>query len=81
MDSEGRSNFEYRGWQVHIEPPDAGVALHADLSYQGKYTCRLVLSSEMDASCAWWALDSKARNFIDEWSMRPRRSGTQSQEL
>jgi hypothetical protein len=77
MEIERRTDFEYRGWQVHIEPDGSAhaSAMHADLYYQGKYKCRVALTSKLDPACACWALDSKARDFIDEWSMKPRGSG------
>ena len=83
MDTADRTEFEYRGWQVRIEPngSEAPCAMHADLYYQGKYKCRVALSAEMEPSCACWALDSKARDFIDEWSMKPRSSDPLLHEL
>jgi hypothetical protein len=84
MNTDDRTGFEYRGWQVHIEPTGSGdtCSLHADLYYQGKYKCRVSLSpAGMDPSCACWALDSRACDFIDEWTMRPHSGDTVFQEL
>lgn len=83
-DVDGKTQFEYRGWNVDIGPPMVGemCSLRADLYYLGEHKCRLTLSSAVDPACAYWALDSKARNFIDEWATRPREvDGTASEEL
>lgn len=69
-------HFEYRGWFVDIEVLAEGecFAGHADLKFDGKHRCRVVLATgHMQPSTARWALDSKARDFIDEWSTRSRR--------
>jgi hypothetical protein len=69
MDTNSVTEFEYRGWYVHAEPRDSvqGCALCADLYYRGKYQCRVALTPDLvDPSCAYWALDSKVRDFIDD---------------
>lgn len=78
------ADFEYRGWLVKIEIDhvDNYFSGHADLHHDGKYKCRLVLATTgLDSSSARWALDSKARDFIDEWTMRPRTGTTGLQDL
>ena len=78
------ADFEYRGWLVKIDlnKDGAGFSGHADLHYDGKYKCRVVLATNgLDDRSARWALDSKARDFIDEWTMRPRRVNTGQEEL
>ena len=66
------ADFEYRGWLVKIEIDhvDNYFSGHADLHHEGKSKCRLVLATTgLDINSARWALDSKARDFIDEWPM------------
>ena len=81
------SRFEYRGWIVQIEVASSSnsgdsFAGHADLFHDGTYKCRVVLAtSRADSTSARWALDSKARDFIDEWTMRPRSGDTGFQDL
>jgi hypothetical protein len=78
MDSDAPSatRFEYRGWLVEIEVTSADAGLfagHADLRFDGSHKCRVTLATaRLDSSAARWALDSKARDFIDEWTSRPR---------
>ncbi|WP_162593955.1 hypothetical protein [Variovorax sp. PBL-E5] len=78
------SSFEYRGWWVSIETAASGefFAGHADLRHRGEHKCRLVLStSRADPATARWALDSKARDYIDAWSERQHTGDTGFQEL
>lgn len=78
MDSDlpSANRFEYRGWLVEIEvtAAEAGrFAGHADLRFDGTHKCRVTLATaRADGSAARWALDSRARDFIDEWTSRPR---------
>ncbi|RYE60683.1 MAG: hypothetical protein EOP20_01835 [Hyphomicrobiales bacterium] len=83
-EDETADNFEYRGWQVRIAidaigPPFSG---HADLWLNNVMKCRVVLSTHRsEASSARWALDSKARDYIDDWVTRPRTGTTGFVEL
>lgn len=64
------NNFEYRGWHVHLEIISGGSAFsgHADVTLNGVQKCRLVLSTTTeDLVSAKWALDSKARDYIDNY--------------
>ena len=78
MDSDAPSanRFEYRGWLVDIEVTSADAGRfggHADLRFDGTHKCRVTLATaRADSSAARWALDSRARDFIDEWTSRPR---------
>ena len=78
------NNFEYRGWQVRLEVSgsDAIFAGHADLSLNGVQKCRLVLAtSRNDRVAARWALDSKARDYIDNWTLNLHSGTTEFGEL
>lgn len=78
MDSDAPSatRFEYRGWLVDIEvtAADGGhFAGYADLRFDGTHKCRVTLATARpDPTAARWALDSRARDFIDEWTSRPK---------
>lgn len=83
-DSPSATRFEYRGWLVEIEVTAAAAgqfAGHADLRFDGAHKCRVTLAtSRLDSSAARWALDSKARDFVDEWTSRPRPKPSLSEE-
>lgn len=84
MANDGSSEFEYRGWLVRIETTGSAEVWsgHAELYLNGDHKCRLALSTNRkDSSSACWALDSKARNFIDDWTTRPRTGDTTFQDL
>jgi hypothetical protein len=69
-DTDTQNNFEYRGWLVSMEVSGSGADFsgHADLRLNGVQKCRVVLgTSRDDRSSARWALDSKARDYIDNW--------------
>ena len=73
MLTDSGSEFDYRGWLVRVEVKGAGAAFsgRADLLRKGQHKCRLVLSnSRVDATAARVALDTKARDFIDDWMSR-----------
>jgi hypothetical protein len=68
------NNFEYRGWLVHIGVHADGTCFNgeADVSIHGQRKALLTLPLPCrDAVAAVWALDSLARNFIDEKCVRP----------
>lgn len=45
-------------------------ASHADLQHDGKFVSKVRLATaRSDVAGARWALDSKSRDFIDEWTM------------
>jgi hypothetical protein len=72
------NNFEYRGWRVRMEVTgiDTSFSGHATLFLDGEQKCRLVLAtSRADRVAARWALDSKARDYIDDWHSK-RHTGT-----
>ena len=78
------THFEYRGWNVRLEVTGAGAefAGHAQLEHDGKLQSTVTLDSpRADASSARWALDSKARDFIDAWKGKPRAGPSGFQEL
>jgi len=78
------NNFEYRGWQVHIEVTggDAMFSGHADLSLNGGLNCRIVLAtSRNDRAAARWALDSQARDYVDDWTSNLHTGTTDFSEL
>ena len=54
---------------------------YADLIYQGEHICRVSLCARLDPHAARWALDSKACDFIDEWSTRSFRRDSGIGEL
>jgi len=72
--SDPANNFEYRGWHVQLElkGEDSTFSGRAQLSLDGETKCQLVLATgRLDPVTARWALDSKARDYIDDWnSMR-----------
>ena len=77
------SHFEYRGLHVRIETSDCVDTANwrAHLSYQGQSICRVSLHTDLAPPAAVWALDSKACDFIDEWSNRSRRREPEVREL
>lgn len=80
----GPDDFEYRGWLVYIELTSTGdtIAGRADLHRDGMYKCRLVLASaRLDRASACLALESKSKDFIDEWTARPHLGDSKFQEL
>jgi hypothetical protein len=83
-DLGGIDCFEYRGWIVKIEVDGLGecFAGHAELQHRGEFKCRVALAtSRQDAESARWALDSKARDYIDAWTEQPHTGDTGFQEL
>lgn len=77
---ENANNFEYRGWHVQLEVTRSGstFSISADLRLQGQQKCRLVLSTTReDLVSAQWALDSKVRDYIDNYLTRAH-TGTTS---
>lgn len=78
------NNFEYRGWQVRIEVTVNNNAFsgHADLLLDDVQKCRVVLAtSRSNSTSARWALDSKARDYIDDWHTRRHTGETDFGEL
>jgi len=78
------NNFEYRGWHVQLEltSNDSTFSGHANLSLEGEQKCRLVLATRRaDRSTARWALDSKARDYIDDWTSKRHTGSTDFGEL
>ena len=78
------NNFEYRGWHVQLKltDDDSTVSGHANLSLDGEQKCRLVLAtSRVDWVTARWALDSKARDYIDDWTSKRHTGNTDFGEL
>jgi hypothetical protein len=63
------NNFEYRGWLVSVEigASEHGFCGHGDLRSNGTHRCRVMLKTPRgDWRSALWALDGKARDFVDE---------------
>jgi hypothetical protein len=84
MGTDEDAAFEYRGWRVTMETGAAQEMFsgHADLFCNGEHKCRLVLATpRADGVSARWALDSKARNYIDSWAERVHTGDTGLQEL
>lgn len=78
------NNFEYRGWHVQLEltDNDSAVSGHAVLSLDGEQRCRLVLATDrVDWVTARWALDSKARDYIDDQTSKRHKGNADSGEL
>ena len=73
------NNFEYRGWHVHIEVTgvEPSFSGRANLFLDGEHKCRLVLATcRADRVAARWALDSKARDYIDDWHAKRHTGNT-----
>jgi len=88
MKREVSRQFEYAGWDVHLQldPPavDRSVAGHADLSYNGAHKCRIALAGHHDQADDADALDvlgAEARAFIDDWMQRLHTGDTGFVEL
>ena len=78
------NNFDYRGWHVQLEVKgdDSAFSGHASLTLDGEQKCRLVLATgRADPVTARWALDSKARDYIDDWNSRRHTGNTDFGEL
>ena len=79
VDGHPADNFEYRGWLVSIEVTGGETMFsgHADLHLDGDHKGRVVLAAgRADQAAARWALDSKARDFVDEWVTRSQAGAT-----
>ncbi|MDM0087750.1 MULTISPECIES: hypothetical protein [unclassified Variovorax] len=88
---EDRSETEVRrfdddGWTVRIHltgtGPDGFLAGHADVSQAGLPRCRLMLVGQRhDAASATEVLETRARDFIADWSRRDHSGRTGFAEL
>jgi hypothetical protein len=84
MREPGADAFEYRGWRIttKLEGADEVISGRADLHLNGAYKCRLLLASaRRDRAGAKLALETKAKDFIDEWHSRDHGGESGFQEL
>jgi len=87
MDADRIDTAEYRGWEVRLAIGDAddgvaGFGGHAELWLNGDHKCRIVLASSRTVEAdARYALEAKARAFIDEWITRSHTGTTMFGEL